>query len=117
VRAIRPIWGLASDASEVADSPDFAVARTFDRNPNQGVNDVTKRELSQELQTAGFLLDEGPTGRFRILDLRAGDHLPTLDKRPDPYPYRLDVVSEWWERRQHEEPITVVSSRATSMTI
>jgi hypothetical protein len=77
---------------------------------------MTKRELSQELQTAGFLLDEGPTGRFRILDLRAGDHLPTLDKRPDPYPYRLDVVSEWWERRQHEEPITVVSARATSMT-
>jgi hypothetical protein len=27
------------------------------------------------------------------------------DTPPD-YPYRLDVVSEWWERRQHEEPIT-----------
>jgi len=88
VRAIRPIWGLTSDASEVADSPDFAVARTFDRNPNQGVNDVTKRELSQELQTAGFLLDEGPTGRFRILHLHAGDHSRHSTSDPTPSDHR-----------------------------
>jgi len=47
---------------------------------------MTKRELSQELQTACFLLDEKPTGRFRILDLHAGDHSRHSTSDPTPTP-------------------------------